>query len=254
MKRYKLIGFINMFEIIPDFVYPVFSLSDCLFLQTGENDHIEGFTVLKAELYSNIIRKEDIKIISSIKDQDIYLTVDSKPLYGFQLRKKKIICDVSSAMLHFLEKYITHDAILINEIEEFKNEIQAINIKKSYGIGRRRNTTAKVCITSGTGKIVINGKDIEKYFGLETLHVIVRHPLMITNTLGRIDVIAKVTDGSFTSQAGAIRQAIVRALINWDKTYSENLYASQYCRPILSHRRNRYVHKSNERISKFNSQ
>lgn len=255
MKRYKLIGFINMFQIIPDFVYPVFSFGNSLYLQIGENNHIEGFTVLKTELYSNIIRKEDVNIISSIKEQDIFLTVDSKPLYGFQLGKKEIICDVSGAMLHFFEKYTTHDVILINEIEEFKKEIQVTNMKKAYGIGRRRNITAKVYITSGTGKIVINGKAMEKYFGLETLHVVVRQPLVITNTLGSIDVIAKVTDGSFTTQAGAIRQAIFRALINLDKTYSENLQESRYIRPILPHRRNRYIHKSDERISsKSNSQ
>lgn len=254
MKRYKLVGFINMFEIIPDFVYPVFSFGDCLFLQTGEDDHIEEFMVLKTELYSNIIRKEDIKIISSIKEQDIDLTVDSKPLYGFQLRKKTIICDVSSAMVDFFEKYVTHDAILINEIEEFKKEIQASNIIKSYGIGRRKNTTAKVCITSGTGKIVIDGKDIEEYFGLETLRVIVRHPLVITNTLGSVDVIVKVSDGPFTTQAGAIREAIVRALINWDKTYSEKLKGIQCIRPSSSHRRNKYMLKSNKGIGEFNNQ
>ncbi len=80
------------------------------------------------------------------------------------------------------------------------------------GTGRRKNSIARVRLTEGTGKITINGKDIEEYFGMETLKVIVRQPLTVTNTLAKYDVIAKVTGGGFTGQAGAIRHGIARAL------------------------------------------
>ena len=81
-----------------------------------------------------------------------------------------------------------------------------------YGTGRRKSSVARVRIVEGTGKITINGKDIEEFFGLETLKVIVRQPLNVTNTLGKFDVICSVKGGGFTGQAGAIRHGIARAL------------------------------------------
>ena len=81
-----------------------------------------------------------------------------------------------------------------------------------YGTGRRKNAIARVRLTEGSGKITINGKDIEDFFGMETLKVIVRQPLTVTNTTAKYDVIAKVVGGGFTGQAGAIRHGIARAL------------------------------------------
>ena len=81
-----------------------------------------------------------------------------------------------------------------------------------YGTGRRKNAIARVRLTEGSGKITINGKDIEEFFGMETLKVIARQPLTVTNTAAKYDVIAKVTGGGFTGQAGAIRHGIARAL------------------------------------------
>jgi len=81
-----------------------------------------------------------------------------------------------------------------------------------YGTGRRKNAIARVRLTEGSGKITINGKDIEEFFGMETLKVIARQPLTVTNTTGKYDVIAKVTGGGYTGQAGAIRHGIARAL------------------------------------------
>ena len=81
-----------------------------------------------------------------------------------------------------------------------------------YGTGRRKNAIARVRLTEGTGKITINGKDIDDFFGMETLKVIVKQPLTVTNTVAKYDVIVKVTGGGFTGQAGAIRHGIARAL------------------------------------------
>ena len=81
-----------------------------------------------------------------------------------------------------------------------------------YGTGRRKNAIARVRLTEGSGKITINGKDIEDFFGMETLKVIARQPLTVTNTTSKYDVIVKVTGGGFTGQAGAIRHGIARAL------------------------------------------
>jgi len=80
------------------------------------------------------------------------------------------------------------------------------------GTGRRKSSIARVRLTEGKGNITINGKDIEEFFGEETLKVIVRQPLTLTDTLGKYDVVAKVTGGGFSGQAGAIRHGIARAL------------------------------------------
>ena len=81
-----------------------------------------------------------------------------------------------------------------------------------YGTGRRKSSIARVRLVEGSGKITINGKDIDEFFGLETLKVIVRQPLTVTNTSAKYDVIATVKGGGFTGQAGAIRHGIARAL------------------------------------------
>ena len=90
-----------------------------------------------------------------------------------------------------------------------------------YGTGRRKSSVARVHLfPNGTGAITINGRDIDDYFGLETLKLIVRQPLATTDTLGKVDIETTVTGGGVTGQAGAIRHGIARALLQYD---SENL-------------------------------
>ena len=82
-----------------------------------------------------------------------------------------------------------------------------------YGTGRRKKSIARVYVTPGTGKIVINGKDIDEYFGLETLKVIVRQPFAAIGQEGKFDVLTNVHGGGIAGQAGAIRHGISRALL-----------------------------------------
>ncbi|NLT11412.1 MAG: 30S ribosomal protein S9 [Clostridiaceae bacterium] len=86
-----------------------------------------------------------------------------------------------------------------------------------YGTGRRKNAVACVRILPGTGVITINDREIDSYFGLETLKLIVRQPLVATGTLGKFDIICKAVGGGVTGQAGAIRQGISRALVQADE-------------------------------------
>lgn len=88
-----------------------------------------------------------------------------------------------------------------------------------YGTGRRKSSISRVRLVEGTGKITINGKDIDEFFGLETLKVIVRQPLTVTNTTTKYDVIVTVKGGGFTGQAGAIRHGIARALNEANSEY-----------------------------------
>ena len=90
---------------------------------------------------------------------------------------------------------------------------------KYYGTGRRKSSVARVYLVPGTGKITINKRDMDEYFGLDTLKVIVRQPLTATETADKFDVLVNVRGGGYTGQAGAIRHGIARALLNVDADY-----------------------------------
>ena len=88
-----------------------------------------------------------------------------------------------------------------------------------YGTGRRKHSVARVRLVHGTGAVSINGRDIDDYFGLETLKLIVNQPFGITGTQGKFDIICRVNGGGFSGQAGAIRHGVSRALIKADENY-----------------------------------
>ncbi|MBQ7546889.1 MAG: 30S ribosomal protein S9 [Clostridia bacterium] len=86
-----------------------------------------------------------------------------------------------------------------------------------YGTGRRKSSVARVRVYAGTGKITINDRDIDDYFGLETLKLIVRQPLVLTETEGQFDIVCTVSGGGVTGQAGAIRHGLSRALLQFNE-------------------------------------
>ncbi len=94
---------------------------------------------------------------------------------------------------------------------------------KFYGTGRRKKSIARVYLVPGTGKITINKRDIDQYFGLETLKVVVRQPLTATETVDKFDVLVNVHGGGFTGQAGAVRHGIARALLKADIEFRQFL-------------------------------
>ena len=100
--------------------------------------------------------------------------------------------------------------------------------KYYYGTGRRKNAIARVRLVEGNGKITVNGKDLDEYFGLETLKVIVKQPLAATNTTAKFDVISTVKGGGYTGQAGAVRHGIARALNEADQEYRPILKSSGF--------------------------
>ena len=86
-----------------------------------------------------------------------------------------------------------------------------------YGTGRRKKSVARVRVYAGTGKIIINDREIDDYFGLETLKLIVRQPLALTGTADKFDIVCRVNGGGVTGQAGAIRHGLSRALLQYDE-------------------------------------
>ena len=95
-----------------------------------------------------------------------------------------------------------------------------------YGTGRRKKSVARVRVYPGTGKITINDRSIDDYFGLETLKLIVRQPLALTGTTEKFDIVCRVNGGGVTGQAGAIRHGIARALLQVEDSYRAPLKAA----------------------------
>ena len=123
---------------------------------------------------------------------------------------------------------------------------------KYYGTGRRKKSVARVYLVPGTGKITINKRDIDEYFGLETLKTIVRQPLTATDNADKFDVLVNVIGGGFTGQAGAIRHGIARALLEADAEYRPALKSAGYLtRDTRMKERKKYGLKKARRAPQF---
>ena len=120
------------------------------------------------------------------------------------------------------------------------------------GTGRRKKSVARVRLVPGTGAITINKRDIDDYFGLETLKVVARQPLELTKTTDKFDVLINVQGGGFTGQAGAIRHGIARALLEVDEEYRAVLKAEGYLtRDPRMKERKKYGLKAARRAPQF---
>ena len=123
---------------------------------------------------------------------------------------------------------------------------------KFYGTGRRKKSVARVYLVPGTGNITINKRDIDEYLGLETLKVVVRQPLALTETEGKFDVIVNVRGGGYTGQAGAIRHGLSRALLEADNDYRPALKAAGFLtRDPRMKERKKYGLKAARRAPQF---
>ena len=124
--------------------------------------------------------------------------------------------------------------------------------ERYYGTGRRKKSIARVYLIPGTGKITINKRDIDDYFGLETLKVIVRQPLVATETVDKFDVLVNVHGGGTTGQAGAIRHGVSRALLQADNDYIPTLKAAGFLtRDPRMKERKKYGLKAARRAPQF---
>ncbi len=121
-----------------------------------------------------------------------------------------------------------------------------------YGTGRRKHSVSRVRLIPGNGAITINGRNIDDYFGLETLKLIVRQPLALTNTLEKFDVVCTVEGGGVTGQAGAIRHGISRALLQYDAELRPTLKAAGFLtRDPRMKERKKYGLKAARRAPQF---
>jgi small subunit ribosomal protein S9 len=122
-----------------------------------------------------------------------------------------------------------------------------------YGTGRRKSSVARVRVfPGGTGAVTINGRDIDDYFGLETLKLLVRQPLNTTETVDKVDIEATVTGGGVTGQAGAIRHGVARALLQVDDSFRPLLKAEGFLtRDPRMKERKKYGLKAARRAPQF---
>ena len=124
--------------------------------------------------------------------------------------------------------------------------------ERFYGTGRRKKSIARVYLVPGTGKVTINKRDIDEYFGLETLKLIVRQPLAATQTADKFDVLVNVRGGGTTGQAGAIRHGISRALLQADAEFRPTLNAAGFLtRDPRMKERKKYGLKAARRAPQF---
>ena len=126
--------------------------------------------------------------------------------------------------------------------------------ERYHGTGRRKKSIARVYLTPGKGNIVINKRGIDEYFGLETLKVIVRQPLVATETADKFDILVNVKGGGYTGQAGAIRHGIARALLTVDADYRPTLKKAGYLtRDPRMKERKKYGLKAARRAPQFSN-
>ncbi len=123
-----------------------------------------------------------------------------------------------------------------------------------YGTGRRKSSVARVRVyENGAGSVLINGRDIDDYFGLETLKLLVRQPMAVTDTLGKLDVVCTVSGGGVTGQAGAIRHGVARALLKVNPEFRAPLKAAGFLtRDPRMKERKKYGLKAARRAPQFN--
>ncbi len=123
---------------------------------------------------------------------------------------------------------------------------------KYYGTGRRKSSVARVYLVPGKGDIVINKRSMDDYFGLDTLKLVVKQPLVLTNTDAKFDILVNVHGGGYTGQAGAIRHGISRALLQVDAEYRPALKAAGFLtRDARMKERKKYGLKGARRAPQF---
>ena len=121
-----------------------------------------------------------------------------------------------------------------------------------YGTGRRKKSVARVRLYPGNGEITINGRSIDEYFGLETLKLIVNQPFGVTGTVGKFDIVATVSGGGISGQAGAVRHGVARALNAADAEYRPALKAAGFLtRDPRMKERKKYGLKAARRAPQF---
>ena len=227
METYKIAGFLNMFSVVPDFVYPIFwstneSFKDTLFLQEGEKDKIIKFVPLKQSVRPQVAFCKDFGKIEGVTVNK-EMTVLDKPIYAFQIDEQSVICGNSEKMLSFFESYSTSDVILDGQIKDFKEEIKKHENKKRekkvilgtkvlFRLDSGERYLFAVRLIKGTGRVILNGERISKNQKTKHFFDIIEKPFMVTNSMNKFDVICTTASREQCIQAEILSHGIANEL------------------------------------------
>ena len=215
MKKYRLYGYINLFGIIPDFVYPVYYQNGEYFFAHGDKFFIQNFFRVKRDYLKDIQRLPEQygEIKCQIGDEQIYIYEKS---YG------EILFGIGYSLVKKLSDIKIDQRILDNILEEFREDFGYDDslfldpYARYYATGRRKKAVARVFLSAGNGKIIVNRRTLDDYFSIGYVKESILLPLKLTGTETAVDLYATVKGGGVTGQAEAIRLGISRALIRLD--------------------------------------
>ena len=242
MSMYKLAGFLNMFDIIPDFVYPVFWLADDtsidrLYLQEGNKDTIMNFVPLKESVYYKVVYYKELNKIEGMTVNDGVAVLD-RAIYAFQIDSQNVICGDSEKLIQFFNNYSTNDKILLNEIKEFRSEIKMGFFKPKKKevlavsrINSRSNSYAEVYLVKGSGRVMVNNITIYDDLKNKSFIDMVKAPLVVTDNTDKFDIFIVTNIINLSMKTKLIRQGIARALCRIDSSCKKKLKDSGYLSP-----------------------
>lgn len=216
---YMLYGYLNLFCLIPDFVYPIYLSGNNFYFADGDGWHIEHFVKVKAS-YRNRITPLPATGFKEYR-------VGSPQIYIYIQPGNKVLIGTGPRMCGKLRGYQPGDQLLQEDLTDFLSTYdspfpsnRAVGTRLRYrGTGRRKTAVARVYLREGNGRILVNRRDFNEYFVPESLQQIVLQPFVLTGTTNRFDVFTRVSGGGFSGQAGAIRHGISRALLQSDAAY-----------------------------------
>lgn len=227
LTKYILYGYLNMFKITPDFVYPVYFFDGEYYFADGDPYIIRKFYGIKKSYWKNICPLPEWY-------HQIEKMEGSEQLYIYQFQDGSILMGNGYKLQRYLESEKIDNEILQESLDDFirlfQNEDGLLAEPKVfyYSTGRRKRSVARVYLSPGGGKITVNNRGFEDYFSMESHRFCVRQPLILTGTECSLDVKVRVRGGGVSGQAGAIRHGISRALTELDIDYRKVLKSAGY--------------------------
>lgn len=233
---YTLIGSINLFDLIPNFVYPVFKKNGRWYFQDGSRNQIKEFVLIKESVYSRLIPLHGGQFVYSLK-------AGAKALYGFQSEPGLVIYGDSSYFREFFSTFNTDDVLLQKKIDSFLADISHLEdgnnivtpvppipfVPDIKGLYHNKQSCAHVFLKQGgTGEITINGRTIEQHFKKEYPRSIISQLIENNTSLSNIDFYVTVRGGNAISQANVIRQGILKEVEKETRTSFPTGYSSRY--------------------------
>lgn len=211
MRKFQLCGFINMFGIIPDFVYPVYLADGEYYLSNGDKNKIDSFIKIKEEY------KKEVELLPEWYQQ-IRKKPGSAQIYIYQYGYSDVYVGSGWELSKDLKNIEVENEILKKDLKKFLDNFEEENeqVQSYYSTGRRKKAVARVYISLGNGEITINNRSLDNYFGMEYHRQIVTAPLKLTGTENTVNIFIRVKGGGTSGQANAIRHGISRALVQLD--------------------------------------